>query len=571
MENRALKEIDAIEAEEASPAANAILGANPFVELGTQDIFATYGELLRSIVARPERLWPAAGKLAAELYKIALGDSDIQPAAGDRRFVDPAWQENAFYRRLMQGYLAWRQAGLSLVESPNDGGSDWKVPAQHRFAMMLLTEALAPTNTLWGNPAALKRVFDTAGVSLIDGMRNFVDDLINNGGMPSQVDKRPFKVGQTIATTPGAVIFRGELCEVIQYAPATRQVRTRPLLLVPPQINKYYVMDLAPKRSLIEYAVAQGIQVFTISWRNPGPEYRDRGLNDYVAAIKEVIGVVTAVTGSADVNLLAVCSGGMTATLLLGHLAASGDKRVNAATLLVTMLTSGDASMTGMFATEETVRAACLRSYERGVLDAGTMSRLFAWLRPNDLVWHYWVNNYLMGKDPAPFDLLYWNADSTNLPAALHAGFLDLLLRNSLVEPGRIEILGTPINLRAVTHDMYVVGGQTDHICSWRACYRATGLFGGSTEFVLNGSGHVQTLVCPPGNFKAKYFTNHRRGPDPDQWLQGATEQKGSWWDNWIEWLQRRSGEWRPAPETLGSADYRPIEPAPGVFVHQLP
>jgi polyhydroxyalkanoate synthase len=571
MANLALKEIDAIEAEEASPAANAILGANPFVEIDTQDIFATYGELIRSIVGRPERLWPSIGKLAAELYKIALGDSDIQPAAGDRRFTDSAWQENPFYRRLMQGYLAWRQASLSLLEGEENGGSDWKVPAQHRFAMMLLTEALAPTNILWGNPAALKRVFDTAGVSLIDGMRNVIDDLMNNGGMPSQVDKRPFKVGETIATTPGEVIFRGDLCEVIQYAPATGQVRARPLLIVPPQINKFYVMDLAPKRSLIEYAVAQGIQVFTISWRNPGPEYRDRGLDEYVAAIKEVIGVVTAITGSPDLNLLAVCSGGMTSTLLLGHLAAIGDNRINAATLLVTMLTSGDASMTGMFATEQTVRAASIRSRERGVLDAGTMSRLFAWLRPNDLVWHYWVNNYLMGKDPAPFDLLYWNADSTNLPAGLHAGFLDLLLRNPLVEPDRIEILGTPINLRAVTQDMYVVGGMTDHICSWRECYRATGLFRGSTEFVLNGSGHVQTLVCPPGNFKAKYFTNPRRTADPDQWLEGATEQKGSWWDNWIEWLQRRSGESRPAPDRIGSEDYRAIEPAPGLFVHQLP
>ncbi len=571
MENLARKEIDAIEAEEASPAANAILGANPFVEIDAENIFATYGELIRSIIARPERLWPAIGKLTAEFYKVALGDSEIQPAVGDRRFTDPAWQENPFYHRLMQGYLAWRQASLSLIETEESGGSDWKGPAQHRFAMMLLTEALAPTNALWGNPAAIKRVFDTAGVSLIDGMRNFVDDLMNNGGMPSQVDKRPFKVGQTIATTPGAVVFRGELCEVIQYTPATRQVRARPLLIVPPQINKFYVMDLAPKRSLIEYTVAQGIQVFTISWRNPGPEYRDRGLDDYVAAVKEVIGVVTAITGSPDINLLAVCSGGMTATLLLGHLAAIGDKRINAATLLVTMLDSGDPSMSGMFATGETVRAACLRSRERGVLDAGTMSRLFAWLRPNDLVWHYWVNNYLMGKNPAPFDLLYWNADSTNLPAALHAGFLDLLLRNPLVEPDRIEILGTPINLGEVTQDIYVVGGMTDHICAWRACYRAAGLFGGSTEFVLNGSGHVQTLVCPPGNFKAKYFSNPRRGADPDQWLEGATEQKGSWWDNWIEWLQRRSGELRPAPDAIGSEDYRPIEPAPGSFVHQLP
>ena len=572
MDNLARKEIeiDAFATDEASPAANAILAANPLVELNAGAIFTTYADLFGTIARQPERVWSAAGKLGAELLKIFAGQSAIAPQAGDRRFEDPTWKDNPAYHALMQGYLAWRQTALGLVEG-DDSGADWKASAQHRFAMMLLTEALAPTNTLLGNPAALKRAFETAGVSLIEGLRNFVDDLVNNGGMPSMVDKRPFKVGQTLATTPGSVIFRNELCEVIQYAPATKQVRARPVLLVPPQINKFYVMDLAPKRSLIEYAVAQGIQFFTISWVNPGPAYRDRGLNDYVGAIKQVIEVITTLTGSPDINLLAVCSGGMTATLLLGHLAAIGDKRINAATLLVTMLDSGDASMTGMFATEETVQAAVARSRAKGVLDAGTMARLFAWLRPNDLVWNYWVNNYLMGKSPAPFDILYWNVDSTNLPAALHAGFLDLLLRNPLVAPDQIDVLGTPINLGSVTNDMYIVGGMTDHICSWRACYRAARLVGGATEFVLNSSGHVQTLVCPPTNFKAKYFTNPRLVADPDKWIEGATEHKGSWWDNWLEWLQRRSGEWRPPPAALGSATYRPIEAAPGSFVHQLP
>ncbi len=571
MDNLARKDFDQFAAEEASPAINSILGANPFVELDINDIANTYVDLFGSIARQPSRLFSAAGKLVGELFKVATGESTIEPENGDKRFEDPTWKDNPAYRALMQGYLACREAALSLVDEKENGGNNWKIPAQHRFAMTLLTEALAPTNTLIGNPAALKRVFETAGNSLVNGLTNFVDDLMNNKGMPSMVDKRPFKVGKTIATTPGSVVFRNELCEVIQYSPVTRQVRTRPVLLVPPQINKYYVMDLAPKRSLIEYAVGQGIQFFTISWRNCGPEFRDRGLDEYVAAIKEVIGVITAITGSPDINLLAVCSGGMTSTLLLGHLAASGDKRSNSATLLVTMLDSGDQSMTGMFATEETVRAASARSRAKGVLDADTMSRLFAWLRPNDLVWSYWVNNYLMGKSPAPFDILYWNADSTNLPAKLHEGFLDLLLRNPLVGRDQIEILGTPINLGNVKNDMYIVGGMTDHICSWRACYRAARLFGGSTEFVLNSSGHVQTLVCPPTNFKAKYFTNHSLTADPEAWMDGATEHKGSWWDNWLEWMHRRSGEWTAPPVTLGSDDYQPIMAAPGTYVHQQP
>ena len=403
------------------------------------------------------------------------------------------------------------------------------------------------------------------------GIGNFLDDLVNNGGMPSQVDKRPFKVGENLATTPGAVVFRSELCEILQYTPSTPDVYQRPLLLVPPQINKFYVMDLAPKRSLTEYAVAHGIQFFTISWRNPGPEHRDWGLNDYVAAIKDAIDVVTDITGSPETNLLAVCAGGITSALALGHLAAAGDRRVNSGTLLVTMLDSSQPSISGMFTTERAVRTACLSSQQRGVLDGASMARIFAWLRPNDLVWHYWVNNYLMGKEPAAFDILYWNADTTNLPAKLHAGFLHVLLHNPLVEANKVQILGTPINLRDVTCDMYIVAGLTDHICAWRACHRAAGLFGGHCDFVLTSSGHVQSLVNPPGNLKAKYFTNARLGNDADRWYQGAREHTGSWWDHWLEWLERRSGEKHAVPETLGSTRFKVLEAAPGTYVHQRP
>jgi polyhydroxyalkanoate synthase len=566
------QEIDLTMAEQASPAIDAILGANPFVGIDARDIFTSIGQFVAAMASRPDRIASRLSQMGADLVNIAMGASNIEADAGDKRFADPAWSENLFYRRLMQTYLAWRSAmhGMTGDESDQADG-DWKAPAQQRFAITLLTEALAPTNTLLGNPAALKRAFETGGASLIKGLSNFIDDLINNGGMPSQVDKRPFKVGVNIAATPGAVVHRAPIYELLQYAPAERQVYQRPLLLVPPQINKYYVMDLAPKRSLTEYAVANGIQFFTMSWRNPGPENRAWNFNDYVGAIKEAIGVVCDVTSSPDVNLLGICAGGITSSLLLGHLAASGDRRVNAATLAVTMLDSSEPSMVGMFTQEETVRKARERSEKEGVLDAATLQRTFAWLRPNDLVWHYWINNYLMGNDPAAFDILFWNADSTNLPAALHAGFLDILLRNPLVEPNKLEILGTPINLRNVANDMYLVAGMTDHICAWRACHRASRLLGGHTEFVLNSSGHIQTLVCPPGNFKAKYLVSSRLGGSADAWRQSATEHKGSWWDHWIEWLQKRSGEKRPAPESLGNPRHTVIEPAPGSYVFQRP
>jgi polyhydroxyalkanoate synthase subunit PhaC len=571
MSAAALREFDVANPEEQAPAVDAILGANPFVGISARDVLASLGQFLRNVAAHPEEFRSRMSGYLNDLMEVAAGTSEIKPEANDRRFADPAFAENPFFQRVMQSYLAWRSAMHDLVglKTETGAGDDWKLPAQERFAVTLLTEALAPTNTLMGNPAALKRVFDTAGRSLLEGFRNYLNDLFANGGMPSQVDKRPFEVGRNLAVTPGAVIHRGKLCELIQYKPATAQVYERPVLLVPPEINKYYVMDLAPKRSFTEYAVAHGLQFFTVSWRNPGPEDRDLGLDDYVEACKEASAIVAAVTGSPDLNLLAVCAGGITSSLLLGHLAAIGDRRVNAATLVVTMLDSSEPSMTGMFANEETVARAIEGSRRKGVLDGGSLARTFSWMRPNDLVWHYWVNNYLMGLDPAPFDILFWNGDSTNLPASLHAGFMDIMLRNPLLKVGAMKTLGTLINLREVDCDMYVLAGLTDHICSWRACYRASRLFGGRSEFVMSASGHVQSMVCPPTNFKAKYFTNSNTGSDPDAWFKGGTEHKGTWWDNWLEWMEKRSGERRPAPTALGGGGYEAIEPAPGRYVHQ--
>lgn len=552
--------------EEVAAAANAILGANPFVDVDARQILGSYARFLGELVRHPDALGGQLASLVAEMGRIAIGASEVAPAADDKRFADPAWSDNPLYRRLMQTYLAWRSTMQGLIPA-HEGNGDWKQADQQRFAVRLLTEALAPTNTLAGNPAALKRAFETGGMSLVRGVRNFLDDLWNNGGMPQTVDKRPFTVGRTIAVTPGAVVYRSELIELLQYTPTTRQIYERPLLLVPPQINKFYIMDLAPKRSFTEYAVAHGVPFFTVSWRNPGPEHRDWGIDQYVGALKDALAAVCEISGSRDVNLAAVCAGGITSTLLLGHLAALGDPRIYAATLIVTMLDSTERSMTAMFATDEGVAAAVARSRRKGVLDAGELARTFAWLRPNDLVWNYWVNNYLMGNDPAPYDILFWNADSTNLPAALHAGFLDLLLHDHLGRAGAMTVLGTPIDLRKVNCDLFVVGGLTDHICGWRAVYHGARHFGGRVEFLLNSTGHVQTLVCPPDNFKARYFLNPRLEPEAEQWLKGAREHKGTWWDHWLEWIDRRSGDKREAPSALGSERFPPLGPAPGRYV----
>lgn len=549
----------------AAAAANAILGANPFVGIDPQQIVGSYRQFLREVLQRPQRLAGELAALGSELAKIAVGVSEVAPEVGDKRFADAAWSDNPLYHRLMQTYLAWRSVMQGLIPDPGEDG-EWKEAEQQRFAIRLLTEALAPTNLLAGNPAALKRAFETAGMSLVRGTRNFLDDLWNNHGMPRQVDKRPFTVGRTIAVTPGAVVYRSDLIELLQYTPVTKQIYERPVLLVPPQINKFYIMDLAPKRSLTEYAVAHGVPFFSISWRNPKPEHRDWGLDQYVGACKDALTAVCEISGSRDANLLGVCAGGITAGLLLGHLAASGERRVNAAALIVTMLDSTVPSMTTMFATEAAVAAAVKASRRKGVLDAAELARTFAWLRPNDLVWNYWVNNYLMGDDPAAYDVLFWNSDSTNLPAALHEGFLNLLLHNQLRRPGGVHVLGTPIDLRKVDCDMLVVGGMTDHICSWRSVYQGARLFGGNVEFALNSSGHVQTLVCPPDNFKARYFLNQRLEAKAQSWFSKAQEHKGTWWDHWLEWLDRRSGDKREAPTSLGSSRFQPSGPAPGRY-----
>jgi len=553
--------------EEEHPAINAILGANPFVGVDAAQMIATAARFLGHLAGNPRALVSRTGQLSVELAQIAAGLSDIEPEASDKRFNDPAWKEHPLYHRLMQSYLAWRTAMHDLVGGDDFG--DWKDAEQARFIVTLLTEALAPTNRLTGNPAALKRVFDTAGMSLLSGLRNFVVDLFTNGAMPSQVDKRPFEIGRNIAVSPGAVVYRNPLCEVIQYAPATERVFHRPVLLIPPQINKFYIMDLAPGRSFIEYAVKRGLQVFTISWRNPTPANRDWGVDEYITACKEAIDAACAITESPDCNVVGICAGGITSSLLLGHLNATHDPRINAMTLLVTMLDTQAHSMVGMFATEDAIRAAIKRSKRKGVLDGADMARVFAWLRPNDLVWNYWVNNYLMGQQPAPFDILFWNADSTSLPAKLHEGFLDLFLRNPLVTGGEVNVLGSSINLRTAKNDLYLVAGVTDHICAWRACYRATRMFGGKSEFVLGSSGHIQSLVNPPGNLKSRFYVNQRLPEDPDVWFKGATENKGSWWDHWLKWLSARSGEDKPAPKALGGGGYNPSDAAPGAYVHE--
>jgi polyhydroxyalkanoate synthase len=455
----------------------------------------------------------------------------------------------------------------AMVTSAN---LDWRAEERARFFMGIAVSAAAPTNTFLGNPAALKRAIETGGGSLVSGLRNFIDDQRHNGGMPSQVRRDAFVIGKDLAASPGAVIYRDEICEVLQFAPSTPEVHIRPLVVIPPQINKYYFMDLAPGRSFIEYIVSRGITCFLISWRNPDGRHADWDFDTYAAAALRAIDVARDTATSDDVNVIGMCAGGILTATVLNHLAHASDERVATATLGVTLLDFSLPATVGLFNTAPLIATARGRSQLRRGLDGRSLGSVFSWLRPNELVWNYWVNNYLLGKQPPVFDILAWNSDPTNLPAALHRQFLDVFQDNTLVNPGAFKVLGTPVDLGKVSVETYVTGAATDHLTPWKGCYRSTQLLGGSSTFVLSYAGHIASLVNPPGNPKAHFFAGPEPEPDPDAWRAKAQKVAGTWWEHWADWAIQRSGDTRRSPASLGSRKFRVIEPAPGAYVRGL-
>jgi polyhydroxyalkanoate synthase len=550
--------------ELARRAAAGMLGPNPFIGLRPEDVAETVRLLGAQAIKQPGLLLEQEAAFARDLIAALCGNADLAPEKGDRRFADNAWQWNPFYRTYLQGYLAWSRALGGFVER---SAVDERTRERIRYVVSLATEALAPTNTLAGNPAAVKKMIDSGGGSVLAGLKQMLADLVSNRGMPAQVEKGAFRVGENIATSRGAVVFANEVLELIEYAPSTAEVHARPHLIVPPQINKYYVFDLSPKKSIVEYLVGAGFRTFAVSWRNPTPAQAHWDMDTYAGALVEAIDAVREITGSPDVNLHAACSGAMTTAALLGHYAARGERPVHAATLMVAVLGASEGSQLGLFATPETIAAAKRSSAARGVLDGRDMGRVFAWLRPNDLVWNYWVNNYLMGQPPPAFDVLYWNNDTTRLPARFHAQLLDVFADDLLRRPGAFTVRGTPVDLGRIDCDKFVLAGITDHITPWKAVYELARALGGAGEFVLSSSGHVQSLLNPPGNPKARFFVNPALPQTADEWIAGAAERTGSWWDHWREWLAARSGPLGPAPAALGSDRYPLGVAAPGRYV----
>ncbi|MEL7130503.1 MAG: alpha/beta fold hydrolase [Pseudomonadota bacterium] len=559
MANR-LEEI-AAKAAENTNALNPMMGG-----LNREELLGAVAMMLRRTGTSPVATAKLAGRMTKENLQILLGRSDRAPEPKDRRFKDPAWTHNPFYKRGLQTFLAMQD---NLDQWVGDLKLGELEHARAQFVMGMITDALSPTNSLVGNPMAQKRVIDSGGMSLVKGLKNAYDDLTKNGGMPSQVDSRPFKVGENLATTPGQVIWKNEILELIQYTPKTEKVHRIPFMIIPPQINKFYANDLTPMVSIVQFLLAMEMQTFVVSWRNPTKEHAHWGLSDYVDALVQATDVIRHITGSAKINVSGACSGGITTATLASLLAAGGDKRINALSFMVCVLDpQKDDSDLGQIVSERSLEIARRYSRRKGVLDGDSLARMFAWMRPNDLIWNYVVNNYLMGEDPPPYDVLYWNNDTTNLPAQLHSDYLDMGLSQPFANPGQVEIAGHKADLSKVTCDAFVVAGVTDHITPWKACYRTTGLLGSKNiEFILSNSGHLQSLLNPPGNPKAQYFTNPDLSVDADTWASKAEETKGSWWPAWGAWLKERSGAMKTAPRTCGSEAFEPLYPSPGKYV----
>ena len=545
-----------------------LTGAYAFVGSRWGEALSSGGELLKVLASHPVALARAQASLSLEMTRITLGRSRLRPDPEDRRFTDPAWRDNPVFRRLLQGYLAWSSALLELVHG-------LRIGADQRRRLLFVAEHLvaagAPTNLFVTHPGFYDAAARSRGGSILAGVRHLIEDLRHNRGLPRQVDKSAFRVGRNLATTEGAVIFRNEVFELIQYSPRTATVDAQPVLVCPPQINKYYVLDLSPEKSFIRHALEAGQQVFAISWRNPTATKRDWDLATYVRSTARAIDVVRDISGDQPVKLLGACAGGLTAAVTAAWLAGRGEQsKLSCLSLLVTMLDSPRSRRLARVADDTAVTAALARSQFSGVLDGGDMARTFAWLRPNELIWHFVVNNYVLGNEPPAFDVLYWNSDTTRLPAALHADLLMIYRNNRLRSGGDFAIDGVEIDIRRIDRDVFVVAGARDHITPWQACYRSMQMFRANMRFVLGAAGHVQSILCPPDDDSARFYVNDDYSLDPAAWRRGAREQRGSWWPAWVRWCESHGGERIAAPEVYGNDDYDPVEPAPGRYVRQI-
>ncbi|MGH3822202.1 MAG: PHA/PHB synthase family protein [Pseudonocardiaceae bacterium] len=503
--------------------------------------------------------------VAVALRSMGWNHESPVTAQEDRRFADPAWTSNPAFALLRQQYMLLEGFLQDLLAGADlDEGTRSKVD----FALRQMLDATAPTNWLLTNPAALKKAFDTGGLSLVRGASNLLRDMATNKGMPRQVTPGQFRPGHELAATPGRVVFRNRLIELIQYEPQTETVHAVPLLFSPPWINKYYIMDLAPGKSLVEWAVQHGHTCFMISYRNPDATLAELSMSDYLQeGLLAALGVVEEITGASKTNLAGLCLGGTMAAALLAWLAARGEDRVVSLTVMNTLLDFTLPGQLGVFTDEAAIRRLDRVMARKGYLPADSMATTFNLLRGRDLVWNYVVNNWLLGEEPAPFDILSWNADSTRMPATMQTEYLRLLYLKNQLAKGKLELAGERLELSRISQDSYFISAERDHIALWKAVYAGARLMGGTVRFMLSNSGHIAGVVNPP-NPKSKHWVGSAETlpEDPEIWRKEATEVAKSWWLDWTPWIGERAGQQR-TPPPMGSAKYPPLEGAPGSYV----
>ncbi|MBV8721393.1 MAG: alpha/beta fold hydrolase [Candidatus Eremiobacteraeota bacterium] len=526
---------------------------------------ASLNDALRAVMADamadPMRMstWLSGFALAEQnvglnMMRRLSGQEPLSPlgSGSDKRFAEPEWTSNPLLAGIVEDYRIRTQAAMQLVDSARLPEATRK---KARFAMQLMCDAFAPSNMPWLNPGVVKEAADTGGMSLLQGMRNFFDDLQNNGGYPKQVDKSGFELGENIGATPGRVVMRNELIELIAYDPQTPQVHEIPLLCSPPWINKYYIMDLAPGRSFVEWAVKHGHQTFMISYRNPDAGMSHLKMDDYLRlGVLAALQAVQEITGAPKVNIASLCLGGTLTLIALAYLAKHGQgDRVNSATMTNTLVDFSIPGDLGVFTDEDTIARLETRMRERGYLDSNEMAKTFDWMRSHDLIWSYVVNSWFKGKQPPAFDILAWNSDSTRMPVEMHSQYLRACyLHNSIVKPNEFAIGDTPIDLGTIRNPLYILGAENDHIAPWRATYLTTQYVGGEAKYTLTNSGHIAGIVNPPGGKKTWHYTqpHAHRGESAEAWLEGADKHQGSWWEDWAGWIETRAGAMR-APYAL--------------------
>lgn len=540
--------------------------AAPGFGVDARSILDTWGKILEEAASQPRAFLSSQRQLGASLSEIWLGEGEgeSERKEQDGRFSDPAWEENGIYRRLKQSYQAWSRSMDDWLE---ESGLEGIERDRANFVLNATKDVLAPVNSLVGNPEALKRLRETQGASLVQGARNFFDDLQHNHGYPAVADREAFEVGKDVAATEGAVVFRNELLELIQYKPVTESVSAIPLLYVFSQVNRFYLGDLTPDRSLFQRLLQAGIPVYAISWRNPTREHSDWNIDTYADGVIDAIRVIQTVNRRKKVHLMGLCAGGLVAAAAAGVMKARGDDWVASMSLFVNVLDSrpGESEF-GLFVTDRSVDAQKAAVRARGVFTERNVFEMFAMLRIEENVMSFFRSNYLLGKEPVKHPLLYWSMDYTRVPAEMQCDFIDLGQFNRLAKKEQ-RVLGKRVDLSKIDYPIYVMAGSTDHITPWKACYRSTQLFGDDVVFVLTNQNHTQTISSRADNRHLKYWVTRDLPEDPDLALQSSSAHDGAWTDHWIGWLSDMAGEPVKPKKKLGAKAFPALGPAPGQYV----